>query len=191
MNKISIRNTILGFPVEALIVGFLLSLLSGVIVVGLTLTLVLSLVYKKYFLSEYDLELDYKLGAPVTSQILIKGSPVDIKDKIELLITENKLIIIHCPKNSILRLAFKQYITGKAGFLEFIDSEGLAVDSKPLNDRVFILSYRDKGSLQTAMASLIQRGGWAIQGIQSYESTLIDRVYTQTMVFNPKFFIEE
>lgn len=112
----------------------------------------------------------------------VAGLPDDFYTSIDMIIEDNKLVVITCPKDPMFRFAIKEHIYNKLGFVEFNDGDRVTVTSKQLGHSTFLLSYRDKVSLQNAISSLMKRG-WKFQGEQGTESSLFDRVYTQTMIY--------
>jgi hypothetical protein len=85
----------------------------------------------------------------------------------------------------MLRRAVGENVYRMGGFAEFQTGDSFELSSKPLGKRSLILSYRSKETLQNSMSHLMQRG-WRPYGEQGKESSLIDRVYTQTMLYGPR-----
>ncbi|KZX82419.1 hypothetical protein A3715_34140 [Oleiphilus sp. HI0009] len=124
------------------------------------------------------------MGGQIQQEILVRGIPETFLEEVDDLIESNKLLIIGCPKNWALRKAISDRVYNKAGFVEFQLSDELSIDHKELGKRAVLLSYRAKKTLQDAISHLMNRG-WNISGEQGIESNLIDRVYTQRMVYEP------
>ena len=140
--------------------------------------------YKKRYLTDYTV-LRFDIGAPFKSELLVQGLPEKLFEQIDQIILANKLVVITCPEHHFLRMGLRDYVYNKIGFVEFEDGAEIAIHEKELGKRAFLLSYRNKSNLQGTISDLLQRG-WKISGEQGMESNLIDRVYTQRMVYEPE-----
>lgn len=128
-------------------------------------------------------KLNLDIGGPYTT-LYVKGLPDNTHEKIESLVESNQLVSIKCPDQKYLRIALRQHVYNRRGFSEFTESDHVEFAGKPLGKRTLLLSYRSKETLQNSISSMLNRG-WQLYGEQGTESNLIDRVYTQTMLYEP------
>lgn len=186
---LKVQLSVMGLPVNSLfslmVFSFILSYYFAFpgLVVYLCVSAVLSYAYKRYFLKEY-VSLSYNAGYPMDHQLLIKGLPLNFLKEINSLIESNQLVEISLPQNIHLRKAISQYVYNRMGFVEFYTSDTIKVQGKNLNKRAFLLSYRNKSTLQNSISILMNRG-WDISGELGMERSLLDRIYTQRMVYTP------
>ncbi len=175
-------NTVLGSVALSVAASYLV----GPYVVAYTcLTLLAALGHQLVIKRDRDYQkLSHSVNGPIPLHIYVKGLPDNIYEKIELLIESNQLVSIRCPMNRLLRKALSEGVHARGGFCEFILADEVELSGRPLGKRSLLLSYRTKKQLQESMSEMLQRG-WTLYGEQGVESNLIDRVYTQTMLYEP------
>jgi hypothetical protein len=187
--EIKMKSCVLGLPVGFMLVAAGVSMalsyyVYSALIPYLAVSIIACYLYRKNLLKDHD-SLRFDIGGPVKSEILVKGIPEGFFVELEDLIESNKLVVVSCPKDWMLRKAISDYVYNKAGFVEFKLSDQVSIEQKDLGKRAVLLSYRTKKTLQDAISHLMNRG-WSISGQQGMESNLIDRVYTQRMVYEPQ-----
>lgn len=184
-NKVLWVPICFGLPAFHAAFGFAIAVILGgsyniTLPLGLMIVAVL-IIYRKYALDEYSTKIPLIAGGPY-SYLIVKGLPDGVLESILKVVDSNQLVSITMPQDKMLRACFKRYISIKGGFVEFIEGIEFKLEGKPLGARCLLLSYRKKSELQDAISHLLSKG-WKIQGEQSVDANLIDRVYTQTMLF--------
>ncbi|MDA0152342.1 hypothetical protein OH460_08510 [Vibrio sp. Makdt] len=181
-----------GFPTNTLFLAISLAIASYFLIGPYTLIYVffaLTLIYGHCFFIRLDghyEKLSCDLGGFFPHYLYIKGLPDNFFSDIEVIIETNQLVGIHCPKNKLLRIGLRQHVYGHGGFSEFFDGEDVTLSGLPLGNRTLLLSYRTKEKLQCAISTM-QNRGWKMHGEQGVEANLIDRHYTQTMMYEPRY----
>ncbi|USD58831.1 hypothetical protein J4N45_09850 [Vibrio sp. SCSIO 43140] len=129
-------------------------------------------------------KLMFDFGGGMPPYLYVKGAPDNLDKKVMSLIGSNQLVCIRCPKHVALENALFNMVTKHGGVCEFIRSDRIEIFGKPLGKRTVLLSYRSKKTLENSI-SIMQQRGWDLYGEQGVETSLLDRVYTQTMVYEP------
>ena len=190
MKKLKLVVSIMGLPQNTVLGSVALSVAAYYLVgpyveVYACLTLLAALGHQLVIKRDRDYQkLSFSVGGPIPLHIYVKGLPDNIHAKIELLIKSNQLVAIRCPMNRFLRDALSERVHVRGGFCEFIVADEVELSGRPLGKRSLLLSYHTKEQLQESMSAMLQRG-WKLYGEQGMESNLIDRVYTQTMLYEP------
>ncbi|KIF53054.1 MULTISPECIES: hypothetical protein [Vibrio harveyi group] len=181
--------TIMGLPADTIAIATLMSVaafyyVGPYMLIYATATICIGLVHLMLIKRHGGYQkLNFDLGGPKMS-LYVKGLPDDIHSRIESLIESNQLVLIKCPEHKFLRIALTQFVYNRGGFSELSKAECVELLGKPLGKRTILLSYRSKETLQNSISTMLQRG-WKLYGEQGTESNLIDRVYTQTMLYEP------
>ena len=190
MKKLKVVDLIMGLPRDTVLGSVVLTvvafyLLGPYVEVYACLTLLAAIGHLLVIKRDRGYQkLSYNFGGPIPMQIYVKGLPDNLHAEIESLIESNQLVAIRCSNNRCLRQALSEYVHVRGGFCEFIEADEVQLSGRPLGKRSLLLSYRTKEELQHSMSAMLQRG-WKLYGEQGMESNLNDRVYTQTMLYEP------
>jgi len=190
-SKISATPMIFGLPALVILAGIAVSFALAHYVYPalfgyIALTLVVAYIWRRHLLKSEHVIIRMPNGGEANiSKLLVRGVSSNILEEIFTAINNNQLVIVHAPKNKPLRAALTETIYRKGGFSKFRDANRLYISSEPLGERVLLLSYGSKAKLQSAMSHLMARG-WTLHGKQDVERSLFDRVYTQTMLYQPQ-----
>jgi hypothetical protein len=180
---------IFGMPALVIILATMLSVAFSYYVYPalftcLIISCVAAYIWRKVLSSSYPLILSINVGGPIDHKVMIRGVPINALEQIRETVEKNRLVVLTLPKDNFLRIAFNQKIYQMGGFVEFKTGHTFALSDKPLGKRILLLSHRSKAQLQCAISHLLQRG-WQLYGDQGTESSLVDRVYTQSMLYDP------
>lgn len=188
--KISVTPLIFGLPALVILPGIVASFVLAHYVYPalfgyITLTFVAAYIWRRYLITSEHVSLRMpNSGEANISTLLVRGVSSDTVEQILTAINSNQLVIIHSPKNKPLRAALSETVYRKGGFCEFRDSNQLYISPEPLGETALLLSYGTRTKLQSAMSNLMARC-WIPHGKQDVERSLVDRVYTQTMLYQP------